>query len=252
MILVVLCASCKKGKEPTPDPVPDSLPAVEKCKASDYSLVIIGTQVWMTENYRCSKYDTESEAYKAGIFTIPASSGDVYTPYYVDAADKSKWATTEYSGNLKDEQISKMGYIYNWAAAVGIADGKSQISAFTGNRQGICPNGWHVPSYEEWSTLGNFLDGNYGQTEGGKKLKTTSGWYSGGNGIDSYGFAALPAGGVKMGSVDGVGNYAGFWTATPFTHSEYAYARYLNFGNDQMDDYHNGKYYGFSVRCLKN
>ncbi|MCQ2361400.1 MAG: hypothetical protein MJ009_08020, partial [Paludibacteraceae bacterium] len=92
-----------------------SAPTSEKCKASDYPQVTIGTQTWMAENYRCSKYDTESEAYNASWLTdntIPTSEDYTYTPYYTDASDKSKWKTSEYAGNLTDEQIEKLGYLY--------------------------------------------------------------------------------------------------------------------------------------------
>ncbi|MCQ2351759.1 MAG: hypothetical protein MJ003_07315, partial [Paludibacteraceae bacterium] len=78
----------------------------EKCKASDYPQVTIGTQVWMAENYRCSRYDTESEAYKEGRYIIPTSGSLVYTPYYTEVSDTSKWDRDSkkiYGVNLKDE-----------------------------------------------------------------------------------------------------------------------------------------------------
>jgi len=227
----------------------------EKCKASDYPQVTIGTQVWMAENYRCSKYDTESEAYNASWLTdntIPTSYSMVHTPYYTDASYKSNWESTEYAGNLTDVQVAKLGYLYNWAAAVGVENGYDyDTTPFTGTRQGICPNGWHVPTNAEWQTLYDYIYNAQSLTSNqvGKYLKTTSGWYNNGNGEDTYGFAALPAGSASGSSVGSVGGRANFWTATPAEGYSFAYNRYLN---DGLNSYQDFKNYGQSVRCLSN
>ncbi|MCQ2350524.1 MAG: hypothetical protein MJ003_00940 [Paludibacteraceae bacterium] len=252
--LLVLSA-CKKDE-------PGSTPTSEKCKTSDYPQVTIGTQVWMAENYRCSKYDTQSEAYNASWLTnntIPTSESNTYTPYYTDASDKSKWKSSEYAGNLTDTQIKKLGYLYNWAAAVGVADGQMQTTAFSGKRQGICPNGWHVPSRAEWQTLYDYIYSAQKLTSNavGKYLKTTSGWYQNGNGLDSYGFAALPAGDAYGSSVGGVGHHTFFWTATTIESCSYgasygAYNSDLYYDYDGLSDGDDGKGYGQSVRCLRD
>ncbi|MCQ2360839.1 MAG: hypothetical protein MJ009_05110 [Paludibacteraceae bacterium] len=234
-------------------------PAGEKCNASDYPQVTIGTQVWMAENYRCSKYDTQSEAYNATWLTnntVPTSEDYTYAPYYADASDKSKWNKDyDYSDNLTDAQVKKLGYLYNWAAAVGVADGEEQTTEFSGKRQGICPNGWHVPSRAEWQTLENYIemtDGK-GTATAGKHLKTTSGWYGYGSGLDTYGFAALPAGYADGSSVYNVGYHTYFWTATPDeSYSGYAYYRILNYFIGYLSDYSVDKYLGLSVRCLRD
>jgi len=251
-----------EGKStPTPTPTP------EKCKASDYAQVTIGTQTWMAENYRCSKYDTESEAYNASWLTnntIP-SNYEAFTPlYYIDASDNSKWdnnSKTYFGVNLTDAQVAKLGYLYNWAAAVGVEDGYIYGTIpFTGNRQGICPNGWHVPSNAEWQTLYDYVYKAQSLTSNqvGKCLKTTSGWLSGNSsykpGLDTYGFAALPAGYADGSSVYSVGTDTYFWTATTYEHgSGDAYSRYLGNGNDGLysNDYGGGDY-GRSVRCIEN
>jgi len=231
------------------------------CK-NTYPVVTIGTQVWMAENYRCSKYDTESEAYNAKWLTnntIPTSSKAVYTPYYTDASDKSKWdndSKTLYGVNLNETQISKLGYLYNWAAAVGVENGYDYgTTPFTGNRQGICPNEWHVPTSAEWQTLQDYIEvtQSKGSYTAGKHLKTTSGWYNNGNGEDTYGFAALPAGYAYGSSVDIVGGGTYFWTATPGeSYSSYAYSRYLVYGNDYLYSSYGDKGNGQSVRCVKS
>ncbi|MCQ2351537.1 MAG: hypothetical protein MJ003_06145 [Paludibacteraceae bacterium] len=261
--LLVLSA-CKKGDGKEPEPKID--PTSERCNASDYPQVTIGTQTWMAENYRCSKYDTQSEAYNASWLTnntVPTSESSVYTPYYTDASDKSKWDKKyDYSDNLTDAQIKKLGYIYNWAAAVGVENGEDYgTQPFSGNRQGVCPNGWHIPSLEEWKTLVDYIEKTDGKgtKTAGKHLKTTSGWYDEGTpqtypqGLDSYSFAGLPAGFGEGSSVCFVGTDIGFWSATPYeSNINNAYCRYLNCYVDDLDDSGSNKKYGRSVRCVKD
>ena len=83
-------------------------------------------------------------------------------------------------------------------------------------------------------------------------LKSTSGWYSSGNGTDAYSFSALPAGGRHYnGDYFFEGNYADFWSSTE-DGSYDAYNMYLRYNYDDasLDDYY--KYDGFSVRCVKD
>ncbi|MCQ2336608.1 MAG: hypothetical protein MJ010_05465 [Paludibacteraceae bacterium] len=266
--LLVLSA-CKKdsGNEPSPTPGPTPTEQVTDACGITYPVVKIGEQYWMAENYRCSKYDTESEAYNASWLTdntIPTSAIIyTYTPYYTDASDKSKWDSysKRYGVNLTDAQVAKLGYLYNWAAAVGVADGWEQTSAFSGNRQGICPNGWHVPSRAEWQTLYDYIYSAQKLTSNavGKYLKTTSGWYDEGKpqtypqGLDTYGFAALPAGYAFGSSVDNVGYDTHFWSATPNeSYSSYAYYRTLYYDYDYLNEGDGSKGHGRSVRCLRN
>lgn len=258
--MVLMLSACKNDNSKEPEPGPTPIPIGEKCKASDYPQVTIGTQIWMAENYRCSKYDTESEAYKNGMYLVPTSEDGVFTPYYTDASDKSKWRS--YGMSLTDKQIKKLGYIYNWAAAVGVAeDGRHQTSKFIGNRQGICPNGWHVPSRAEWQTLYDYIykDKSLSSNTVGKYLKTTSGWHQGVNGLNSYGFAVLPAGYANESGVVGyVGSNAEFWTADTehgLSPSFYGRDAYFITFSDQTDDLkitYYTKIYGRSVRCLRD
>jgi len=252
---------------PTPTPEPTPTPTGEKCKASDYATVKIGTQTWMAENYRCSKYDTQSEAYNASWLTnsaLPTSAKMMYAPVYINATDKSNWnsdSKTKYSAKLSDTQIEKLGYLYNYAAAIGAENGYTYgTKSFV--RQGICPNGWHVPTKDELNTLYNYIYKAQSLTSNqvGKYLKTTSGWYDDNNpskypqGLDSYGFAALPAGNAEDGSVKNVGSYTSFWsTASDETEAREAYCRGLSYSNDYFYEYSNSdKDLGKSVRCLKN
>lgn len=57
--------------------------------------------------------------------------------------------------------------------------------------RGVCPKGWHLPDTTEWQSLFSAVGG---KTAAGKMLKSTSGWNSNGEGLDAFGFSALPAG----------------------------------------------------------
>jgi len=83
------------------------------------------------------------------------------------------------------------------------------------------PKGWHLPSYEEWKVLENFIGGY----SFGKKLKSTYGWAEGGDGTDDYGFTAFACGKGHSQedlkdileediSFYGVGEYGHWWTST--------------------------------------
>ena len=214
-----------------------------------YKTVKIGSQVWMAENLKCNKYDTESEMSGS---TIPVVTGRSKSPGYIDATDKSNWTMIdERSENLSSDQISKLGYLYNWAAVVGEPDSYEQKSEYSGHRQGICPNGWHVPSAKEFSVLVDAMGGN---GSAGKAMKTKSGWFGNGNGTDSKGFSGLPAGYCLDDNVSYVGVQAYFWTSSVFSSSPESYSdiRYLGIYDDECSTFGDYKKYCSSVRCVKN
>ena len=129
----------------------------------------------------------------------------------------------------KEENCEKYGRLYTWAAAMSAV-----------------PNGWHLPTNEEWGILATNVGG---VANAGTKLKSKNGWNSG-NGTDDYGFAAFPAGSQVSGSFRSLGSYARFWTANEFSSSN-AYYRYFNTGASMYSDYTN-KSLGYSVRLVKD
>ena len=124
------------------------------------------------------------------------------------------------------------GRLYTWAAATT-----------------ACPSGWHLPLKEEFETLFTAV-GGIGTA--GEKLKSTNGWNSSGNGTDAYVFSALPAGNRNL---DGLYYYEGynahFWSSTTYTIGG-AHYMYLNYKYGNANLLYNDKYFGFSVRCLKD
>ena len=110
--------------------------------------------------------------------------------------------------------------------------------------------GWHLPSKEEWEILFNSVGGT---SIAGTKLKSTIGWKDNGNGSDSYGFSALAAG-YYFGIGDyfyNEGKFAYFWSSTEDL-SYLAYSLNLNYSNEGANMFNISKYYGFSVRLIKD
>jgi len=254
---VVVFVSCSKEEDLPLNPETGTL---VDCQGNSYTTVKIGSQWWMAENLRCTKYDTESERKPTGTATevlVPVSqrpAGVNYGPFYVDVRD----SITLYSGNLTPEQRSKLGLHYTWAAVVGLSsatNAQNQTTDFTAPRQGICPNGWHVPTDAEWTVLIDYLGGH---EKAGKKMKTATGWYKGKDyaaGSNSSGFSILPAGydlGTKtttdqVSSIYGIGFDANFWSA-----SANAWYRGFTCNSDKIKRWPYAKFTYFSVRCVKN
>jgi len=128
------------------------------------------------------------------------------------------------------------GRLYNWETALT-----------------VCPSGWHLPSYDEWDALSNYVQSNSGCSScDASKLKATSGWYNNGNGTDAYGFSALPGGiGLSGGSFYDVGD-GGFWWSATENGSDYAYRRYMYYILEDANWYYGYKSFLFSVRCLQD
>ena len=128
------------------------------------------------------------------------------------------------------DSCSKYGRLYTWSATVdsaavfstaGKGCGCHASSSPRGIVRGVCPVGWHVPSVSEFQTLISYVGG---YSVAGANLKSTSGWKSNsqyvGNGSDSNGFSALPAGAYNdaityhVYRFYDVGNFAFFWTTS--------------------------------------
>ncbi len=250
--LLVMSGCNEKKSEPvspdTPD-TPSSDEYVTDICGNKYKIVKIGDQYWMAENLRSNKYDTQSgrEGAEINVFSYKVPKNVTDAPYCVNASEKNNWENQNYVTEELLPQIEKLGYLYNWAAAVGLEDENAakRDTPFEGNRQGICPNGWHVPTKAELETLFNFCG-----SDAGKKLKASSGWYKE-NGTDEYSFAALPAGSASGSEAYNIGCGATFCSATPNGKTGTIVLEfnsdYINYGLSAFL-----KSYAFSVRCVKD
>ncbi len=86
--------------------------------------------------------------------------------------------------------------------------------------ENACPEGWHLPTEAEWDVLTNYMDKRNGDDDVGTSLKSQTDWDNGGNGLDEFGFNALPAGHAKVvywpPSIVDMGKSTDFWTASPY------------------------------------
>ena len=190
-----------------------------------YKTVKIGDQWWMAENL---SYEVDSSFCYIELFGYD-----------------SKHDSAEY--------CDKYGRFYTWAAAVGKSEDECgyghTCSLPSGNIQGVCPDGWHLPSNDEWNTL---FDAVGGSSTAGIMLKSTFGWYDNGNGSDAYGFSALPTGfRDNSGGFYGLRDYALFWSSTEFGRAS-AYYMYLYYSYESASLGYYAKYRAKSVRCLKD
>ncbi len=184
-----------------------------------YKTVTIGNQVWMAENLNVTQY----------------RNGDPIP----EVQDKEEWdnlttgAWCWYENNSANG--TTYGRLYNWFAV--------------NDPRGLAPEGWHIPSSDEW----NKLTDNFGGAEtAGAKLKTTSGWDNGGNGDNKSGFSAIPGGyRTHDGYFSNMGRNALFWTSTEFNTTN---AWFRNVIGSITDVYapNYGKDFGLSVRCVKD
>lgn len=258
----VITAQCD-GKEATCTVSMPEYGTVTDCQNNTYKTVKIGDQWWMAENMRATKYSPNNTDSKNVDIAVITGGGEAdYTPFCIDASNKSNWKSTEDWDTSWDALVSKFGYLYNWAAAVGVADGETVTSSLTDNRQGICPDGWHVPSLSEWLKLTHYVFDSEGSGVG-KHLKSVTGWYDKDESLykpalDTYGFTVLPAGACQGGILYSIARVGIFWTASLDVNYKDHYAQFVDFywyGDGY--DYGSSSIFGhkldaYSVRCVKN
>lgn len=261
--MLLLCAaaflavSCDKEPDPTPaDPANPSdttqteypptadviYNAVTDYDGNSYDAVRIGSQVWMASNLRTTHY-ANGEAIPDGGENLSETQSYRY----------QCTGTTD---------LSSYGYLYNWPA---VMHGASSSSSNPSGVQGVCPNGWHVPSDVEWSQLTAYCSSHTECVCSGngnniaKSLAADHDWHittaecAVGNDLSSNnitGFSALPAGAYN-GSYNGFGNYAYFRSATEYSSSS-DYCRYLYSYSAGVGRGNGGKASGFSVRCVRD
>ena len=215
-----------------------------------YNTVLIGNQCWMKENLRTTHY---SDGWPIEHGTT--SSYDVAYYYYP-------------GNNNSDENVAVYGLLYNWKATM---HDDSTSNSIPSDVQGVCPEGWHVPSHAEWTELTNYVKSQSQYVCGSsnnaiaKALADSTGWSNSGtncavgnnqNENNATGFSALPAG-YAITSISEFGRNAYFWSSTVQSNMSYAQAYSLNYSNatvQQSFSYGNGlnPNRGHSVRCLRD
>lgn len=178
-----------------------------------YQTVKIGSQIWMLENLKTTKY----------------RNGDLI-PNISDSIQWRSLSDDAYCDFKNDPSHSKtFGRLYNWFSAT--------------DSRNLCPTGWHVPAAEEFNKMVDFLGG---KDIAGEKIKSTSNWLNNGNGTNDSGFN-----GVSCGFRSSNGGFFGFqisngwWSSTGETLSVYSI-------NSTVGILRQNKKTGNSVRCIKD
>ena len=196
-----------------------------------YQTIKIGDQVWMAENLKVTRYRNGDD--------IPNETNNITW------GSLSTGAYAAY--NNENVNVDTYGLLYNWYA---VDDSRN-----------IAPEGWHVPTDEEWKQLEMQLGmsqsdaDNQGLrgTDEGNKMKATSGWNGGGNGTNESGFSALPGGyrDYYNGTFGNMGYVAYFWSSTEY-YSFSAWSRILGYDGSSVYRSYYYKQYGFSVRLVRD
>lgn len=182
-----------------------------------FKSAVINQKEWMSENLNVSYYRNGDE--------IP----QVQDPGEWSKLTSGAWCYYE----NKAEHEASNGKLYNWYAI--------------NDPRGLAPDGWHIPSDEEWVQLTTFLSSTQGN-----KLKSNSGWFQNGNGENSVGFNGLPSGfRYNTGPFSLLGKNGYWWTKTE-NNSQTAKVRTISFKGDNIVPVLLNKACGISVRCIKD
>lgn len=208
---------------------------IDSRDGNSYATIPIGDQVWLAENM----------AYLPSVYNISDGSednGNEDNPFYYVL----DYDGTNVSSAKKESSYKTYGVYYNWNAALS-----------------ACPDGWHLPTDDDWKELEIFLGMDQDQvvltglrgTDEGRRLKSTSGWDNNGNGTNEIGFTALP-GGYRFIISDGLFANSGvagdWWSATEFTDKRFGLSRKIQFSDDGVLRLAMSKDFGLSVRCIKD
>ncbi len=228
----------------TDDPVIDfnSAGTMEDADGNIYNTVKIGTQVWMAENLKTTKYNDG-------------------TPITNVKEDK-EWGNLTTGAYCNYDNLNRnaeiYGRLYNWHAV---------------NTGKLTPEGWHVPSEEDWTILQNYLisngynfDGSREEDKIAKSLCAKTNWkllkgeesesLPGAPGVEhgknnSSGFSALPGGIRSRGGLFGSIGELSYWWSVNEGNANVAYVRYMYFTLNSFEFFSTEKEHGLSIRLVR-
>ena len=233
--------------------IPDAVTDVD---GNHYNAVVIGNQVWMMENLVTTHFADGEE--------IPLTAG-------YSISDVSTTLPLRYVPDAGTADVNVYGYLYNWSA---VMHGALSSDANPSGVQGICPDGWHVPSDAEWNDFADTVSSHPEYVLGDdirnidKALASTTCWHnsaypnSAGNDQslnNATHFAMMPAGSWHGGSPGGcgLGYFALLWSCTENKdNTSRAWYRYINNQSARAfynhSNAHDSKATAMSVRCLRD
>lgn len=214
-------------------------PEVTDIEGNTYKTAWINKKCWMAENLKVTRYNDNSQ------IDFPGANNDLWQ-------NNTSGAYAWFENQISNKDL--YGALYNWFAV--------------NNPKGLCPEGWHVPTQEDWVDLESFIPEPDQQK--GNKLKSCRQVNSplGGDcntdahprwnqhnvnyGTDIYGFTALPGGQREPGgNTNQLGSYGWWWSSTLLPDSD-VYTRWMSSGSGGFNDFPRLKNYGLSVRCVKD
>lgn len=186
----------------------------------------IGTQYWMAENLRVIKYNDGTALPKV--------------------TDNSSW-----------ESLASPAYCWHWNDSTGLGATYGALYNFftvaDSNSRNICPEGWHVPTHAEWTTLTDYL-GGVDFIAGGKMKEAELVYWNTPNldATNESGFTGL-SGGARFddGFFSSEGFYGFWWSASEYVPGS-AWYRSLYFNSGGVGVYNYDVRSGFSIRCLRD
>jgi len=230
-ILVTLGVSCDKEELESPATLLNTnltYGSLEDIDGNIYSTIQIGEQIWMANNLRTTRF----------------SNGDSI-PRIVERREWQNDSIGAWTYYMDESTLnSKHGKLYNWCAV--------------NNFRNICPEGWHVPTLEEWSTLLIYLGG---RENAGKKMKSkiNGAWATEYNGQVSHaqadnesGFSSVASGTRNIDGQFSLMTYrASYWSKTKAnTWYPAAYSCELFWNGDAVNLLPENKDYGLCIRCI--
>lgn len=211
--------------------------SIQDIDGNVYKTVQIGTQTWMAENIKTSRYADGTPVQliiSQDTWNLLTESDKAYCYYNNDTAN-----------------LRTYGALYTWAAAVNGSVGSETVPS---GIQGVCPTEWHIPSEAEWNVIEAYLGGS--TIVGGKMAETGLAHWASPNAdaTNSSGFTALPGGYrlVYPYSFIDIKNRANFWTSTLYPAYNAVYYRYITNNGGGLYSTFGYKSNGRSVRCVKN
>jgi len=221
-VVIAICLLSFWGCGKNPAALQAGIGTVTDIDGNVYHTVTIGTQVWMAENLKTTRYNDGTAI-----------------PFVTDSIAWSHLTTPGYCWFNNDSATygNTYGALYNW---------------YTVNTGKLAPTGWHVPTDSEWTVLTSYLGGD--SVAGGKLKDTgTTYWQSPNTGAtNTSGFTALPAGGrLANGTFFDIGTYSFWWSSTAYD-VIYSWYRIMLFSaaNVSSNNFYNTS--ACSVRCVRD
>ena len=244
--VLTLFTACERHEQQA---VETELGTVLDYEGNKYRTIKLGEQWWMVNNLKTTHYADGTE--------IPL----VESISTWEALGYEDIACCFYDNGINNEKQT-YGALYTWPA---VMNGHPSSDSNPSGVQGVCPDGWHVPSDSEWKELEMYLGmtepaadsmGLRGANQGSMLASSASLWLDGyldsNPDFGSSGFHAQPGGGRRYdGTFGHKGDNANFWTATEYSNIR-AWGPHIFSQYSSVHRYRNVKSDGFSVRCVQD